>query len=122
MRPGFAPEHKTAPSRANPRADARRRALALISLFQPLDLVTMNSNATVALAFLNTAGFAPAADAAMADRQWARTVKRLFTKGRRHICTPWAHRAELARAVAEQLGRACRVIRRETGFEVRLVG
>jgi hypothetical protein len=82
----------------------------------------MNTSASLALAFLNTAGFAPAADAATADRQWARTVKRLFTHGARRVCTPWAHRAQLARGIAEQLGRACRVVRRETGFEVRLTG
>lgn len=82
----------------------------------------MNTSASLALAFLNTTGFAPAADAATADRQWARTVKRLFTHGTRRICTPWAHRAQLARRVAAELGRACRVIRRETSFEIRLVG
>jgi hypothetical protein len=82
----------------------------------------MKTSTSLALAFLATTGFAPAADAATADRQWARTVRRLFTHGKRRICTPWAHRAQLARHIAAELGRACRVVRRETGFEVRLTG
>jgi hypothetical protein len=80
----------------------------------------MKTELALTLAFLRTAGYAPAADASAADRQWARMVRRLFARGRRRVCTPWAHRARLAREVARQLGRTCRVIRRETGFEVQL--
>lgn len=82
----------------------------------------MNTPRSIALAFLLTAGFASAADASAADRQWALRVEKLFARRRTSITTPLEHRALLARSIAERLGRKCAVVRVETGFKVMVTG
>ena len=82
----------------------------------------MNTPHSLALAFLLTAGFASAAEASAADRQWARRIKKLFARRRTSITTPLEHRARLARSIAEKLGRKCDVVRVETGFKVMVTG
>ena len=83
-----------------------------------VDLMTAPRSLT--LAFLLTAGFA--SDAGAADRQWARRVEKLFGRKRSSITTPLEHRAQLARSIAEKLGRKCEVVRVETGFKVTVTG
>jgi len=78
----------------------------------------MKTPRSLALAFLITASFASAAEASAADRDWVRSVEKLFARRRTSVTTPLEHRAKLAAQVAERLGHRCAIRRTENGFKV----